>query len=164
MKQTTACFTGHRPQNLTFGFDETHVDCVCLKAEIKSAIENAIQNGFNTFISGMALGVDIWCAEEVLRQKQGGKAAELVAVVPHKGQEKGWSSGYKVRYRKILEQCQKVEVLNPYYVPGCLGQRNRYLVDNSSLLIAVVGKSSGGAKNTVDYALSKKIEVVLITP
>ncbi len=164
MKQTTACFTGHRPQNLSFGFDEAHADCVRLKTEIKLAIETAIQNGYDTFISGMALGVDIWCAEEVLRQKQGGKAIELVAVVPHKGQEKGWSFDYKNRHRKILEQCKKVEVLNPYYVPGCLGQRNRYLVDNSSLLIAVLGKSSGGAKNTVDYALSRKIDVVLITP
>ncbi len=164
MKTNTACFSGHRPQHFIFGFDEIHSDCVKIKDEIKNAIDLAIQNSYTTFLTGMAQGVDIWCAEEVLRQRMSGKKIFLNAIVPHIGQQKSWSPLYQKRYFDILEKSDDVVILNQAYIPGCLGQRNRYLVDNSSLLIAVLGNENGGTKNTVDYAVSRKLEIKIITP
>lgn len=46
------CFTGHRPEKL---HDPESVIIAGLEREIRAAIED----GFQTFISGMARGVDI---------------------------------------------------------------------------------------------------------
>lgn len=54
------CFTGHRPEKL---HDPESVIITGLEHEICAAIAD----GFQTFISGMARGVDIWAAEIVLR-------------------------------------------------------------------------------------------------
>ena len=67
----TVCFTGHRPQHFSFGFDESHPDCISLKKQLKEEIFRQIQNGADTFFCGMAQGVDTWAAEAVLLAKDG---------------------------------------------------------------------------------------------
>lgn len=53
------CFTGHRPQNLPFRFNEQDVRCISLKQMLRREIERQITDcGVTHFISGMAIGVD----------------------------------------------------------------------------------------------------------
>ena len=59
------CFTGHRPEKLK------QSESVIVKA-LETAIKEAIADGKNVFISGMACGVDIWAAEIVLRLRKEG--------------------------------------------------------------------------------------------
>ena len=74
-------FTGHRPEKLS-----------CSESEVKpllgKAIDIAIQNGFTTFITGMAPGVDIWAAELVLEKRKNNPLLHLICAVPHPGFEK----------------------------------------------------------------------------
>ena len=65
-RQHRCCFTGHRPEKLTMA----EADVI---SWLESEIRNSIDEGFVTFISGMARGVDIWAAEIVLRLKDEGK-------------------------------------------------------------------------------------------
>ena len=51
LRKRRCCFTGHRPEKLKV--DEKEV-----KALLERAIDEAIQDGFVTFITGMARGVD----------------------------------------------------------------------------------------------------------
>lgn len=55
-------FTGHRPSRFHFGYDEQHQDCIRLKWAMASQITTLIHNGVTTFLTGMALGVDMWGA------------------------------------------------------------------------------------------------------
>ena len=66
MGDLTCAFTGHRPSSYKFGYDEEHPDCCKLKALMTLQIVSLIENGVTTFLSGMALGADIWGAEIVL--------------------------------------------------------------------------------------------------
>lgn len=59
----SCCFTGHRPEKLNVS-----PEVVCQK--LKRAIEDALDDGFVNYISGMSRGVDIWAAELVLEQKK----------------------------------------------------------------------------------------------
>lgn len=43
-------------------------------------------------------------------------------------------------------------------------KRNEWMVDNCDILIAVWDKSPGGTKNCVDYAESKKKQIIYINP
>lgn len=54
------CFSGHRPEKLE-GPEEQ------IKAWLETQIRAAISAGFITFISGCAMGVDIWAGQIVIR-------------------------------------------------------------------------------------------------
>ena len=54
MEQKTCAFTGHRPQNLPFGFNETDERCVSLKQLLRVEIIKLIEGSDVThFITGM---------------------------------------------------------------------------------------------------------------
>ena len=50
-------------------------------------------------------------------------------------------------------------VLEPCYVAGCMYKRDRYLVENSDVLVCFLRRNSGGTYYTVNYArkMNKKI-------
>ena len=87
-RQHRCCFTGHRPEKLNM--PETEVI-----AWLESEIRKAIDDGFVTFISGMAHGVDIWAAEIVLRLRDEGKPIHLICASPFEGFERSWSDDWK---------------------------------------------------------------------
>jgi uncharacterized phage-like protein YoqJ len=62
MRSHRCCFTGHRPEKLLRSKEQ-------ITADLTTAIDNAISDGYRTFISGMAMGVDIWAAQIVLEKK-----------------------------------------------------------------------------------------------
>lgn len=71
----TCCFTGHRPNRLPSGYRRDPSACAPLHSALREAILQAVRDGFTTFVSGMALGVDTWAAEEVLGAESGRSAA-----------------------------------------------------------------------------------------
>ena len=75
------CFTGHRPQKINLSEEE-------IKILLEKAIDNAIANGYVTFITGMASGSDIWAAEIVLERKKSNNNLHLICAVPYYGFEK----------------------------------------------------------------------------
>ena len=43
-------------------------------------------------------------------------------------------------------------------------QRNEWMVDHSSRLIAIYNGSPGGTRNTIEYAKRKKLEIAIFDP
>ena len=81
MKLKKCAFTGHRPQSLPFGFNETDERCIALKQTLRAEIIRLIEHeGVTHFISGMALGVDMYAAEIVLGLKSRLSKALLLKV------------------------------------------------------------------------------------
>ena len=149
-RQHRCCFTGHRPNKLDYSEGE-------IKPLLETAIDNAISDGYVTFITGMAEGVDIWAAEIVLKKKKENKDLHLICAVPHPGFEKRRSRYEKERYENIIKTADYVTTISDNYYRACYQKRNIWMVDHSSLVIAVFNGTASGTKNTVDYA--KKIGV-----
>ena len=63
-------FTGHRPQNLPWQFNENAAACQKLKQILNQQISQLAANGFTDFLSGMAQGADTWAAEQVLNLRK----------------------------------------------------------------------------------------------
>jgi uncharacterized phage-like protein YoqJ len=161
----TCCFTGHRPVKFLFKYNEQHPDCIKIKTLLRQEIETAIRNGYDYFITGMALGVDMWSAEEVLQLRRIYPHIRLEAAIPCLNQERTWPFSSQQRYRNILNQVNTIHyVSRETYKPYLMLQRDEYMVDKSSLLIAVFDGSKGGTKHTFDYALTKGISIVRINP
>lgn len=163
-REDTCCFTGHRPEKLPWGTDETDPRCAALKRKIYDAVESAYEEGMRHFICGMARGCDFYFAEAVvsLRRKRGDVILE--AAVPCSEQAGGWPEADRVRWRSLLAQCDLETLVQEHYTKGCMLRRNRYMVDHSALLIAVYDGVSGGTRRTLEYAIRQKVPFLDIPP
>lgn len=163
MKEITCCFTGCRPQSLPWGYNEKDIKCKALKEKLKAEIIKAAESGYTHFISGMAQGVDTYCAEIVLEMKKN-RGIFLEAAVPCETQADKWTDKEKQRYKKILSKADTVTVLSKNHTPYCMHMRNAYMVDKSSLVIAVWGGGDGGTQNTINYAVKNGVNITVINP
>lgn len=162
-RAVTCCFTGHRPSKLPWGEDERDPRCLVLKAELTNRIESAYLRGWRHFISGMALGCDFYFCEAALDLRDE-KYPDLrvEAAVPCPTQADRWSAMHKARYRTLLDRCDWETMVQHRYSPGCMMRRNRYMVDQSSLVLSVYDGTAGGTRNTLAYAMTEKVEVDII--
>ena len=155
MKLHRFCFTGHRPEKLFL------VDKEIIR-ELEREIELAIENGFTTFITGMARGVDIWAAEIVLKLRKKNKELHLICASPYEGFETRWSRDWQNRYKKVMEKADLVKYISNKYTPSCLRIRNEWMVNHSNRVISVYNGKAGGTRNTINYAKAKHVSVFII--
>lgn len=143
----SCCVTGHR---------DIPVDKIgYVEQELREAIGQAVKDGYTHFISGFAEGADQIFAAVVAELKQDNPDLILEAAIP-----------YRDRIRQIcknqssadlLAACDVVSVVNEGYFQGCFMKRNRYMVDQSKLVIAVFdGRETGGTAATIRYAHRQK--------
>lgn len=160
-----ACFTGHRNQKLPWRFNEKDERCKIMKNNLKLEIERAIVKGYTTFLCGMALGFDMICAETVIELKHYYPHIKIIGAIPCKNQDLMWSAVYKTRYRELLTQLDGIRCKYDEYIGAeCMLERNRFMVDNSSLMIALFDGLPGGTKSTIDYAQAQGLDVIIIKP
>jgi len=133
-----------------------------LRDMLQKAVHEAMDVGFKTFYSGMAIGFDIIAAEIVMQEKQGRSDDEinLIAVVPFLQQEAKWGAKWRKRHDDVLRAADKIVVLNERYIRGCYHERNRYLVDNSARLIGLFSGKTGGTSHTFAYAEKEGLDIV----
>lgn len=155
MRLHRCCFTGHRPQKLKRSER-------AIKRDLEVAITVAVKEGFTTFITGMAYGVDIWAGEIVVGLRKKNPDLRLIAAVPFSGFESRWSSEWKQDYTALLGQADLVKYICPTYNPGAYQRRNEWMVNHSARVIAVFNGEKSGTKNTVDYAISQSVDVNFI--
>ena len=85
--ENTAAFTGHRPSKLPWRYDEADPRCIALKEVLTEQIRLLADRGVTTFLSGMALGTDLWCAQIVLDLRKENPALQLHCILPCEGQK-----------------------------------------------------------------------------
>lgn len=139
------CFTGHRPEKLDISENE-------IKDKLRKAIQQSINDGFTTFISGMARGVDMWSAEIVLEERKKNCDIKIICASPFEGFEKSWGFDEKQRYNNILKNADYIKYVCSHYSRQCFQIRNVWMVDRSARVIAAYNGESGGTKNTIRYA------------
>ena len=154
-------FTGHRPERLPWGLNEADPRCAALKTLLRRTVREVYDCGFHTFLCGMARGCDQYFAEAVLAVKaDGARDAQLCAMIPCPSQPDGWDAASVARYWALLDACDRSEVLEDHYSPGCMLRRNREMLRRAQLLISVYDGTPGGTASTVRLAEQQGIEVL----
>ena len=168
----TLCCLGHRPASLLGKYNDLHPNNKLIKSKLNSAIVNAYENlDVRNFISGMALGVDQYAAEEVLSLKEKYSDIRLTAAVSFVSQDKIWPKRSQDRWKRIIEKVDSIFVVefgrevsfrefkdthkkgDPRKPVFLLNKRNEWMIDNSDYVFAVYnGATSGGTANAVKYA------------
>lgn len=160
----TICFTGHRPDKL-YGYDATNEGNQKVIAYLWNIIGKSINHGFNTFITGMALGIDQWAAKIVNEYKQLHPEIKLIAAVPHKGHGNNWPEYSQQERDKVLGMCDEVFMVSDEpFTNWCMQKRNEWMVDNSDYVVAVWDGSTGGTGNCVKYAKKEEKRIVCLNP
>ena len=150
-----ACFTGHRPEKLTRNEKD-------IKKDLEKEIRQAVADGLNVFITGMARGVDIWAAQIVLQLRREGHGVRLICACPYDGFESGWSKEWQRQYKEILSEADFVKYICEGYSRSCFQIRNEWMVNHSARVIAVFNGEKSGTKNTIDYAIRQNVPVEFI--
>ena len=158
----SCCFTGHRPMKLPWGMNERDPRCTALKLELAARLEAIYALGYRHFLCGMAIGCDMYFAEAVLALRDVHGDVTLEAAIPFGDQPGRWDEAQRRRYNSLIDLADKVTVLQIGYTSDCMMQRNRYMVDRSSLLLACFDGRPGGTMNTILYAECSGVKTVVI--
>ena len=155
-----------------------------LKNKIIDVINDIIYNKNEReikFIFGGALGIDqvtFSICEELKSEAREYETCEikLELAIPFEKQSSKWYPHDVNTYELQKQQADIlifVDTLKEYefkgvnigeYHPAKMMIRNRYMVDNSSIVIAVWNGSKGGTANCVNYAKKQGKEIVIINP
>ena len=131
-------FTGYRPQKMPFGFNESDPRCIDFKRRVKDTIQALYDMGYRHFISGGALGMDMFAAEAVL---------EL-----------------RARHDRLFAQADITTATGHAYTRSAMFRRNHYLLDNADLLLAAYDGQPGGTAMTCELARRYDVPIMKIKP
>lgn len=163
--------TGHRPNGLPreYGYNLNNDAWTKLKEYIEVTIEEcykyATQNEELTLVTGMALGVDTVFWEVAAKLRKSNKNIRIEAALPFIGQEKKWTEESQKQYKQMLSESNKVTIVSEGgFATYKMMARNRYMVNKSDIVIAVICKETGGTAQCVKYAKEHNKVVIEINP
>ena len=164
-------FTGHRKDKLNLYTHPQNELKICLELyKVLLGIIKDNQGCDFEFISGGAIGLDQIAFEVVNKIKVMNRDINITNVIsiPFKNQYIVWSKEEQSRYfecLKLADEIIYVDTLEQYkikgliqgeYHPAKMQMRNRHMVDNCDILIALWDGSKGGTKNCINYAKKQK--------
>ena len=159
----TCCFTGHRPDKLPWGTDESDPRCTALQEKLLAAVELAYDAGCRHFICGMARGCDLLFCQAALALRDRHADVTVEGAIPCQTQTDSWPAAERAAHHALLDQCDFETMVQHHYDRGCMMRRNRYMVDRSCRIIAVYnGIPKGGTFQTLAYAMKQNLTTHII--
>lgn len=174
----TITFSGHRPNKL-YGYNLKDPKYLKLNKFLEDILENKIvEEGYDTFISGGALGFDTVAFLSVKNLKKKYSHIRNIMAVPFQNQPVKWSQKDQRLYAWMKDTADEViyvDSLEGYnrtnseagaFNPDKLKIRNEYMIDNADFLIALWDMDyKSGTGHCVGYA--KKVlnnPILVINP
>lgn len=156
-------FTGHRPDKIA-GWSEAQgaVEVALRRALAREILRLVEEEGAEEFVSGMAPGVDLWAADEVLRLRGEGvipSHVRLLLAIPYPAFERSFGAQWRTLYESIVAGADEVVYVSHGYHHGCYQKRNDYLAERADVLLAYYEGSEGGTRYTIRRAekLGKRV-------
>lgn len=163
MISKTVCFTGHRPDKVG-GYNPK--DNKTLLWKLNEIIVEHIENkGVDTFINGVALGIDMWAARIVIKLKEKYPQIKLISAIPCRNHPNKWPQESKDEWKFVTDNSDDVIlVTDEEYKPYLMQVRNEWMVNHSEYIIAVWDGSKGGTGNCVSAAEKQNKKITIINP
>ena len=132
-----------------------------VRSKLRKQVLELLEKGYNTFLVGGARGFDMLAAEVLLdlREKEG-KDLRLFSVLPFPEWREYWPDESFAREERILKASDHVSFSKERISRRAYLDRDRKMVDESSLCIAWCTRRSGGTAYTIRYALKNGIRVM----
>lgn len=150
-RSSTCSFTGHR------AIPDGMINY--LFKRVKDGVNYLYPQRIRTFLTGGAIGFDTLAAQAVIECRNTHQDIQLILVIPCRDQTRAWRQADIETYEYMKELADEVICLSEHYYNGCMHLRNRYLIDNSSVCICYLTRTSGGTAYTVRYAKDQGLSV-----
>lgn len=159
----TVCFTGHRPSKLKGYNTEDNKE---LLWRIHKVVVDLIENReVDTFINGLALGIDLWSAKIVIKLKEKYPHIKLISAIPCRNHPSKWNEESQRLWQEVCDNSDEVIlVTDEDYKPYLMQVRNEWMVRSSDIVVAVWDGSNGGTDNCVKFAEKQNKEIIRIIP
>ena len=154
MLSPCCCFTGHRRISA-----ET---AAALSGQLDALLRQLFAEGVREFYCGGALGFDTLAEEAVLRLREREPSVRLHLILPCPDQDARWPSSVRRLYAELLEKADDVEYAAESYSTACIFERNRRLVDYTTICAAYQTHAGGGTDYTVRYARQQGKRLILL--
>lgn len=139
-----------------FGHREVYKN---IDSDLTASIEYAVSKGCTIFLTGGIGQFDALFASYVRSVKKHHPEIELVLVKPYFSNKLNKSKEfYEMMYDDILIP----EAVMGVHYKAAIKVRNRWMVDQSDLIIAYVYRDFGGAYDTIKYAEKQRKEIINI--
>lgn len=171
---TTVCITGHREKNIPDYKNEPlnrNLTLAAVKLMLNRYIDMAVSCGYTNFISGLAIGADLWAAEYIIQKRSLNKNIRLIGAMPYLRHAERYPSYYRKLLRYVETEADLLVTVNdnPDIIYGQPAEgknlsktlyrdRNYFMVDHSAAVIAFLneGEYRSGTAQTVNYANKKE--------
>ncbi len=167
-KETAVCITGHRERSVPpYRNDPRLLDVtiMAVRLVLSRYINIVMDRGYPTMINGLAEGTDLWAADYCLKRKRFAKT-KLIGVMPFLRHADYLKENYMNILRKVeryadllISTCDNPDMRygafsSPCTSPMLYQNRNYYMVDNSSVVVAFFnGSARSGTAQTIRYAM-----------
>ena len=166
----TVCFTGHRETSVIPYKNQPVYRSITLRTVqlmLCRYIDMAVESGYRSFISGLAVGTDLWAAKYILAKKRSDSSIRLIGVMPYLRHAERFAPQYKETLADVEKGADVLLTTNtePSVVYGKKGtgentspdvyrDRNYFMVDNASAVISYFNEGSfkSGTCQTLNYA------------
>ncbi len=156
---SACCFTGYRPEKFPFPLSADNQDFRHFEQKLYESIFALHASGCDVFYCGGARGFDILAGETVLLLKKR-RPAKLIMALPFPIQSKKWNESEKEKYNSLLNEADEIIYLENEYCKWAFQKRNKFMVDNSDIVLTFCDGKNGGTANTIKYALSKGRRII----
>lgn len=155
----TIAFTGHRPNKLGNDYDLVSPKVKLIETQIYNTVTEIAKEDEYEFIVGGALGIDTLVAKLAIKFY-----IPFTVAVPCRDQDRMWPQKSRDRYKDILLKAKEIYYISEEYNNHCMQDRNKWMVDNSDILIAVWNGTKGGTANCINYAqkIGKRVIIIKI--
>jgi len=152
-RNVTVSFTGHR----RIDYRQRSI----IKSRLTSAIIDCYEHDIRNFVSGFAQGFDMIAAECVAELKKVYPEIRLIAAIPYAGHGRTLFGHSRLQYDRLLACADRKIVLGEHYYDRCFLDRDDFMVNHSSRLIAYYdGRERGGTFYTIRKAGKQGIPIV----
>lgn len=131
---------------------------------LRDVVEQLYAEGARRFCVGMAEGFDLAAAECVAQLMGRYNDVSLEAYVPFPDFSNRFSAVDRLRYRAILELCDKVCYATSLYEPSSFMRRNDMLVECADVVVAWWNGTNSGTGYTVRESRRRGVRVMNIYP
>lgn len=130
-----------------------------IKAKLRDKIWELYCKGYNSFYVNCEYGVPLWTAEIICAMKMYNDI-RLNIVMPYEEQSADWNEEYRDRYYDVHACADNVYMIGTRYSSDCYDKADRYMIDNSDILL-VCGKGESGLYS-VKYANERGVECICL--
>ena len=151
------CFSAQGPDRLKTPEEEVY-------AWFETQIDAAFRDGYRTFVCGGGMGGDLQAGLAVLRRRDEGLPVRLICVVPWPGFAEKWRLVWRYPYERLLRNADYVKVISGTFRESVFRERNEYMVDHCSRLVAWYEDGVSKTWDTIEYAVRQGVEVFTNRP